>query len=116
MNISYDSDADLWRAYTKSNIDLWNQTSINGKYIIAYEVNPGLDPKVQDMLPKVNISGEIREIPGSNITIELLFLDKSILRRWRKLRQQHASSLKIEIKIITRKWLLNRSFCLNHAA
>ena len=57
MNISYDSDADLWRAYTKSKIDLWDQNFINDKYIIAYEVNPGLDPKVQDMLPKVNISG-----------------------------------------------------------
>ena len=102
MNINYDSDADLWRAYTKSKIDLWDQNFINDKYIIAYEVNPGLDPKVQDMLPKVNIFGEISEIPGSNITIELLFLDKSILRRWRKLRQQHALSLKIKAKTIIR--------------
>ena len=57
MNISYDSDADLWRAYTKSKIDFWDKNFINGKYIIAYEFNPGLDPKLQDMLPKVNIFG-----------------------------------------------------------
>ena len=57
MNISYDSDADLWRAYTKSKIDFWDKNFINGKYIIAYEFNPVLDPKIQDMLPKVNIFG-----------------------------------------------------------
>ena len=56
MNISYDSNTDLWRAYTKSNIDLWNRNFVNGKYIIAYEFDPNLHPKLQDMLPKVNIS------------------------------------------------------------
>ena len=56
MNISYDSNEDLWRAYTRSNIDLWNQNFVNGKYIIAYEFNPSLHQKLQNMLPKVNIS------------------------------------------------------------
>ena len=71
MNISYDSNTDLWRAYTKSNIDRWNQTFVNGKYIIAYEFDPGLHPKLQDMLPKVKI---LAKIVGSNIITEYLFL------------------------------------------
>ena len=71
MNISYDSNADLWRAYTKSNIDRWNQNFVNGEYIIAYEFDPGLHPKLQDMLPKVKI---LPKIFGSNIITEYLFL------------------------------------------
>ena len=55
MNIN--SNGDLWRAYTKSNIDLWDENFISGKYIIAYQFNPTLDPIVQNMLPKVNIFG-----------------------------------------------------------
>ena len=63
MNISDYSDADIWRTYTKSNIDRWDQNFVNGKYVIAYEFNPSLHPKVKNMLPKVNIF-------GSNITVE----------------------------------------------
>ena len=55
MNIN--SSGDLWRAYTKSNIDLWDQNFVNGKYIIAYKFNPTLEQKVQNMLPKVKIFG-----------------------------------------------------------
>ena len=55
MNIN--SNGGLWRAYTKSNIDLWDRNFVNGKYIIAYQFNPNLDQKVQNMLPKVNIFG-----------------------------------------------------------
>ena len=55
MDISYDFNANLWRSYTKSSIDRWNQNFVNGKYIIAYEFNPSLHPKLQNMLPKVNI-------------------------------------------------------------
>ena len=71
MNISYDSNADLWKAYTKSNIDRWNQNFVNGEYIIAYEFDPGLHPKLLDMLPKVKI---LAKIFGSNIITEYLFL------------------------------------------
>ena len=71
MNISYDSNADLWKAYTKSNIDRWNQNFVNGEYIIAYEFDPGLHPKLLDMLPKVKI---LPKIFGSNIITEYLFL------------------------------------------
>ena len=59
MNINLNGD--LWRAFTKSNIDLWDENFVNGKYIIAYQFNPTLDQEVQNMLPKVNIF-------GSNIT------------------------------------------------
>ena len=57
MDISYDSNTDLWRTYTKSNIDRWNENFVNGKYVIAYEFNPSLDPNVLNMLPKVNNFG-----------------------------------------------------------
>ena len=57
MDISYASNTDLWRAYTKSNIDRWNENFVNGKYIIAYEFNPSLDSNVLNMLPKVNNFG-----------------------------------------------------------
>ena len=112
MNISYDSDADLWRAYTKSKIDLWDQNFINDKYIIAYEFNPGLDPKVQDMLPKVNISGpEVpAEIPGD------LFPDNSeLIKAMEKI--EAATCIKFEDKSKNnhKEWFC-RLHCLNHAA
>ena len=42
------------RAYEDSSADLWDQ-NIAAQYIIAYELNPGLDRKIQDMLPNVRI-------------------------------------------------------------
>ena len=54
MDISYDSNSNLWRSYTKSNIDRWNRNFFNGEYIIAYEFNSNLDSNVLNMLPKVN--------------------------------------------------------------
>ena len=53
MNISDDSNAALSKAYSKSNLDLWDQNFVNGKYIIAFELNPNLHDKIRSMLPKV---------------------------------------------------------------
>ena len=53
MKISGDLNGAIWKAYPKSNVDLWDQNVVNGEYIIAYVLNPGLDYKLQDMLPKV---------------------------------------------------------------
>ena len=53
MKLNGDSNAAIWNAYPKSNVDLWDQNVVNGEFIIAYVVSPGLDYKLQDMLPKV---------------------------------------------------------------
>ena len=42
-------------ALAGSEMDLWHENFVNGEYVIAYEMNHGLDPKVQLMLPKVRI-------------------------------------------------------------
>ena len=55
MNINRDIDAKFWEAYPASTIDLWDQNVVNGEYVIAYELNPGLDRKLQTMLPKVGV-------------------------------------------------------------
>ena len=41
-------------AYSDSAIDLWNKNIVNGQYVIAYELNSGLDRVLQNMLPKVS--------------------------------------------------------------
>ena len=43
MNITDDSYATLSRAYSKSNLDLWDQNFVNGEYIVAFELNPHLN-------------------------------------------------------------------------
>ena len=54
MNVSDDSNAALSNAaYSKSNLDLWDQNFVNGEYVIAYEFNPSLDQAVQSALPEV---------------------------------------------------------------
>ena len=53
LKSSNDSNVDIWGAYPKSKIDLWDQNFVNGKYIIAYELNPYLHEKLKSMLPKV---------------------------------------------------------------
>ena len=40
-------------AYVDSSADLWDTNIVNGEYIIAYELNSGLDHELQDMLPEV---------------------------------------------------------------
>ena len=34
-------------------VDLWDQNFVNGKYIVAFEINPGLDSNIKTKLPKV---------------------------------------------------------------
>ena len=41
------------QAFPDSTVQLWDQNFVNGEYIIAYEINPGLHHKVKTMLPKV---------------------------------------------------------------
>ena len=55
MKISGDSNTAMWGAYAHSGVDLWDQNVVNGEYIIAYEINLGLDRKLQNMLPKVGL-------------------------------------------------------------
>jgi len=54
MEINGDSNSAFWKAYPKSNVDLWDQNVVNGEFVIAYELSPGLDHKLQNMLPEVN--------------------------------------------------------------
>ena len=54
LNTSSDQNAGFWKAYPDSAVDLWDQNFVNGEYVIAYEMNIGLDPKLKNMLPKVN--------------------------------------------------------------
>ena len=53
MKMSGDSNTAMWNAYPDSEVDLWDQNLVNGEFVIAYEINPGLDHKLQNMLPKV---------------------------------------------------------------
>ena len=57
INTTSDSDAMTFNAYPvklwDSSVDLWDQ-NIADQYIIAYEINSGLAPKIQNMLPKVS--------------------------------------------------------------
>ena len=51
--MSGDSNTAMWNAYPDSEVDLWDQNLVNREFVIAYEINPGLDHKLQNMLPKV---------------------------------------------------------------
>ena len=53
VKINGDSNAAMLNAYPKSGVDVWDQNLVNGEYVIAYEINPWLDHKLQSLLPKV---------------------------------------------------------------
>ena len=53
MKLNEDSNTAMWNAYRDSEVDLWDQNVVNGEYVIAYEINAGLDHKLQNMLPEV---------------------------------------------------------------
>ena len=100
MKSSSDSNADIWRSYPDSTVDLWNQSFVNGEYKIAYEFNPNLHQKVRSLLPKVRLLGECPQERVVQCTPYKIFN----LRRWTKLRKLHALSLKKGEKIIIRNW------------
>ena len=62
MKISDDSNAAASRAYSKSTFNLWDQNLVNGEYIIAFELNPGLHHKIRSMLPKVSSRLRLKKI------------------------------------------------------
>ena len=43
------------KAFVDSSTELWDQNVVNGQYVISYEVNQGLDDKIKNMLPEVNL-------------------------------------------------------------
>ena len=59
MKMSGDSNTAMWNGYPDSKVDLWDQNVVNGEFVIAYEINPGLDHKLQNMLPKVYFLSKI---------------------------------------------------------
>ena len=59
MNISYDADAIFSKAFPTSTSNLWDQNIVNGKYVIAYKLDSGLDHKIKSMLPKVSLIFEL---------------------------------------------------------
>ena len=65
MKSSNDSNADIWRAYPNSKVDLWDQNFINGEYIISYELNPYLHQKLKNMLPKVRFPFRLKSVINS---------------------------------------------------
>ena len=80
------------RAYPNSKVDLWDQNFINGEYVIAYELNPGLHPKLQSMLPKVCFSfkDSMKNFCFDNIRIKVRVytnIEIQILRQWKKLKK-----------------------------
>ena len=50
---SYDSNAEFMRAYPSPEAYFWDQNFVNDQYVIAYEMNYGLNQNVETMLPKV---------------------------------------------------------------
>ena len=87
LNISDDSNV-LWRAYSKSNLDLWNQNFVNGEYIIAFELGPQLHYKIRRMLPLVGLRLTFKNIPG-NIVFFVIFgrnlYWESVNKHWQSL-------------------------------
>ena len=54
MKPSSGSNAAIWKAYPDSQVDLWDQNLVNGEYVIAFEMNPGLGQSLQNLLPAVS--------------------------------------------------------------
>ena len=80
------------RSYPDSKVDLWDQNVIKGEYVIAYELNPGLHPKLQSMLPKVCFSfkDSMKNVYFDNLRIKVRAytnIEIQILRQWKKLKK-----------------------------
>ena len=54
MKTSSGSNAAIWKAYPDSQVDLWDRNLVNGEYVIAFEINPGLGQSLQNLLPAVS--------------------------------------------------------------
>ena len=67
MKMSGDSNTAMWNAYPDSEVDLWDQNLVNGEFVVAYEINPGLDHKLQNMLPKVVLLSKVRMLGLQNL-------------------------------------------------
>ena len=65
MKTSSGSNAAIWKAYPDSQVDLWDQNHVNGEYVIAFEMNPGLGQSLQNLLPAVS---NMAQKGGSNST------------------------------------------------
>ena len=68
MKLSGDSNTAMWNAYPDSEVDLWDQNVVNGEFVIAYEINPGLDHKLQNMLPEVYFQSKVGMFRFQNFT------------------------------------------------
>ena len=54
MITSDDPNAALMnQAFLDTTVQLWDQNVVNGEYVIAYELDPGLHDKLKTMLPEV---------------------------------------------------------------
>ena len=55
----------MLNAYTESGDEnfIWDQNVVNGEYVIAYEINPWLDHKLQSLLPQVGLQNLIERGP-----------------------------------------------------
>ena len=68
MKISGNSNTAMVNAFSNSEMDLWDQNVVNGEFVIAYAINPGLDQKLQNMLPKVYFLSKVRMLGLQNFT------------------------------------------------
>ena len=73
MITSDDSNQRLNRAFQDSTVQLWNENLVNGKYVIAYELDPELDDELKTLLPKVYFRNYDRILKSVNrvIIVEL---------------------------------------------
>ena len=66
MKISGNSNTAMVNAFSNTEMDLWDQNVVNGEFVIAYVINPGLDQKLQNMLPKVYFLSKVRMLGLQN--------------------------------------------------
>ena len=67
INSTLTSNSTHSNAYPDTSVDLWDKNIVNGEYIIAYELNYGLDRKIQDMLPKVSFGNAFSLSPRARV-------------------------------------------------
>ena len=62
MEISSGSNTATWKAYPDSTVDLWDQNLVQGEYVVAFELNPGLGQSLQNLLPEVCNKADVLKI------------------------------------------------------